>query len=140
MATSASCGITTVGRLSPPAPIFFFDNGLSLFCYARKEDYAHLDEYAKTCSNPYNISYEEVCAEVMGAKQKEQLRRMIGFRFKRHESLNLPEEHLQAIEKHLEGWYESSLPSPLAATNRKRQGNPKHLSGERIKPARIFGG
>ena len=54
-------------------------------------------------NNPYNISYEEVCAEVMGPKQKEQLRRMIGFRFKRHESLGLPEEHLQAIEKHLEG-------------------------------------
>ena len=54
-------------------------------------------------NNPYNISYEEVCAEVMGPKQKEQLRRMIGFRFKRHESINLPEEHLQAIEKHLEG-------------------------------------
>ena len=26
------------------------------------------------------ISFEEVCAAVMGAKQKEQLRRMIGFR------------------------------------------------------------
>ena len=36
--------------------------------------------------------------------------------------------------------YESSLPSPLAATNRKRQGNPKHLIGERVKPDRIFGG
>ena len=47
---------------------------------------------------------------------------MIGFRFKRHESLNLPEEHLQAIEKHLEGQCGSSLPSPPAAVkNRKRQ-------------------
>ena len=79
------------------APVPIFDNGLSLFCYAGKEEYANLDEYVKTRSNPYNISYEEVCAEVMGPKQKEQLRRMIGFRFKRHESLNLPEEHLQAM-------------------------------------------
>ena len=93
-----------------PAPIF--DNGLSLFCYAGKEDYANLDEYAKTRSNPYNISYEEVCAEVMGPKQKEQLRRMIGFRFKRHESLNLPEEHLQAIEKHLESRVRKLLAIP----------------------------
>ena len=38
----------------------------------------------------------------MGAKQKEQLRRMIGFKFKRHPSLNLPEEHLAAIEQVLE--------------------------------------
>ena len=89
-----------------------FDNGLSLFCYAGKEDYANLDEYAKTRSNPYNISYEEVCAEVMGPKQKEQLRRMIGFRFKRHESLGLPEEHLQAIEKHLESRVRKLLAIP----------------------------
>ena len=98
------------GSIIAPAPIF--DNGLSLFCYAGKEDYANLDEYAKTRSNPYNISYEEVCAEVMGPKQKEQLRRMIGFRFKRHESLNLPEEHLQAIEKHLEGRVRKLLAIP----------------------------
>lgn len=88
------------GEIIAPAPIF--DNGLSLFCYAGKEDYENLDEYAKTRSNPYNIPYEEVCAEVMGRRQKEQLRRMIGFRFHRHPSLNLPEEHLSAIEKHLE--------------------------------------
>ena len=104
------------GEIIAPAPIF--DNGLSLFCYAGKEDYAHLDEYAKTRSNPYNISYEEVCAEVMGARQKEQLRRMIGFRFKRHESLNLPEEHLQAIEKHLESRVRKLLAIP---TRRRKQ-------------------
>ncbi len=104
------------GKIIAPAPIF--DNGLSLFCYAGKEDYAHLDEYAKTRSNPYNISYEEVCAEVMGARQKEQLRRMIGFRFQRHESLNLPEEHLAAIEKHLEDRVRKLLAIP---TRRQEQ-------------------
>ena len=59
----------------------------------------NLKEYAKTRSNPYRISYEEICKEVMGAKQKSQLRRLIGFKFKRHPSLNLPEERLEAIEK-----------------------------------------
>ena len=98
------------GRIIAPAPVF--DNGFSLFCYAGREDYENLDEYAGTRSNPYNISYEDVCAEVMGAKQKEQLRRMIGFRFKRHESLNLPEEHLTAIEKHLEGRVRKLLAVP----------------------------
>ena len=107
------------GKITAPAPIF--DNGLSLFCYAGKEDYAHLDEYAKTRSNPYNISYEEVCVEVMGTKQKEQLRRMIGFHFKRHESLNLPEEHLAAIEKHLEG----RVRKLLAIPTRRRQRQDK---------------
>lgn len=87
------------GRIVSPAPIF--DNGLSLFNFAMPEDLKTLDEYAKTRSNPYRISYEDVCREVMSAKQKAQLRRMIGFRFKRHPLLNLPEERLSAIEKQL---------------------------------------
>lgn len=105
------------GQIIAPAPIF--DNGLSLFCYAGKEDYVHLDEYAKTRSNPYNISYEDVCAEIIGSKQKEQLRHMIGFRFKRHKSLNLPEEHLTAIEKHLETRVRKLLAIPTRRSNSK---------------------
>ena len=58
--------------------------------------------YAATRSNPYGISYENVCREVMGKKQKEQLGRLIGFRFERHPSINLPEERLVTIEKHLQ--------------------------------------
>ena len=87
------------GAILSPAPIF--DNGLSLFNFAMPDDFKNLSEYAKTRSNPYRISYEEVCKEVMGAKQKAQLRRLIGFRFKRHPFLNLPEERLTAIEKQL---------------------------------------
>ena len=85
------------GQIISPAPIF--DNGLSLFNFAMPDDFKNLKEYAKTRSNPYRISYEEICKEVMGAKQKSQLRRLIGFKFKRHPSLNLPEERLEAIEK-----------------------------------------
>jgi hypothetical protein len=88
------------GRIIAPAPVF--DNGLSLFCFAGKDDYTHLEEYAGTRTTPYDISFEKVCALVMGEKQKEQLCEMIGFKFRRHPSLNLPEEHLEAIEKHLE--------------------------------------
>ena len=43
---------------------------------------------------------------------KEQLRHMIGFRFRRHPSLNLPEEHLRAIEKHLESRVRKLLAIP----------------------------
>lgn len=88
------------GKIIAPAPIF--DNGLSLFCYACEEDYQNLQDYALTRSTPYNVSFEEVCAAVIGTKQKEQLRRMIGFRFRRHPRLNLPEEHLRAIERQIE--------------------------------------
>ena len=87
------------GRIIAPAPIF--DNGLSLFNYAMPEDFKELDAYAKTRSNPYRVSYEEVCREVMGVKQKAQLRKLIGFTFTRHPSINLPEERLTAIEKQI---------------------------------------
>lgn len=88
------------GKIVGAAPIF--DNGISLFNFAMPNDYAHLDEYAKTRSNPYGVSYENVCREVMGTKQRNQLRRLIGFRFQRHPSINLPEKHLQAIEKQID--------------------------------------
>lgn len=88
------------GKIIGAAPIF--DNGISLFNFAMPNGYAHLDEYAKTRSNPYGVSYENVCREVMGTKQRNQLRRLIGFRFQRHPSINLPEEHLQAIEKQID--------------------------------------
>ena len=54
------------GEIIAPAPIF--DNGLSLFNYAMPDDFKNLRAYAKTRSNPYRISYEEVCKEVMGCK------------------------------------------------------------------------
>lgn len=109
------------GKIIAPAPIF--DNGLSLLCYAGSRelaDFSVMEEYAKMRTNPYRLSFEEVCAEVMGAKQKEQLRRMIGFKFKRHPSINLPEEHLQAIEKILEIRVRKLLAIPTRTKSTKR--------------------
>lgn len=88
------------GRLLAPAPIF--DNGLSLFNFAMPEDIKNLRSYAKTRTTPYGISFETVVKEVAGKKQAQQLRRLIGFQFHRHEKLNLPEERLTAIETHLQ--------------------------------------
>lgn len=99
------------GKIVAPAPIF--DNGLSLFCFAGQEDLPILEEYAKTRTNPYYISFEEVCAAVMGTKQKEQLRRMIGFKFTRHPKLNLPEKHLVAVERVLENRVRELLEIPV---------------------------
>lgn len=99
------------GKIVAPAPIF--DNGLSLFCFAGREDIPNLEEYAKTRTNPYYISFEEVCVAVMGTKQKEQLRRMIGFKFTRHPKLNLPEEHLIAVERVLERRVRELLEIPV---------------------------
>ena len=88
------------GKILGAAPIF--DNGLSLFNYAMPEDFEHLADYAKTRSNPYGISYENVCREVMGTRQRNQLRQLIGFQFTRHPSINLPEDRLQAMEQQID--------------------------------------
>ena len=99
-----------IGRLIGAAPIF--DNGISLFNFAMKEDIENLDEYAKTRANPYGIPYETVCREVMGRKQRDQLRRIIGIRFTRHPSINLPEERLNAIEKKIDARVRELLALP----------------------------
>ena len=100
------------GKIISPAPIF--DNGLSLFNYALDDDIKNLDAYAKTRSNPYGVSYESICAEVMGTKQKNQLRKLIDFKFTRHPSINLPEERLTAIEKYLQKRVRSLLALPTS--------------------------
>ena len=85
------------GEIIAPAPIF--DNGLSLFNFATMDDFENLDEYAKTITTPYGVSFESICSEVIGKKQIMQLRRLIGFKFKRHKSINLPEDRLKKIEQ-----------------------------------------
>lgn len=100
------------GKILGPAPIF--DNGLSLFNYAMPDDIQNLAEYAKTRANPYGITYEAICREVMGTRQRNQLRRLIGFRFTRHPSINLPEERLTAIEKHIDRRVRELLALPRA--------------------------
>lgn len=101
------------GKIISPAPIF--DNGLSLFNYAMDNDIKDLDSYAKTRSNPYGVSYESICAEVMGTKQKNQLRKLIEFKFIRHPSINLPEERLIAIEKHIQSRVRKLLALPTSS-------------------------
>ena len=82
------------------APIF--DNGMSLFNYGMPEDFTHLEEYAKTRSSSYGVPFENIVKEFITPRQKEQLRKMIGFRFERHKNYNLPARRLKAIESWLQ--------------------------------------
>lgn len=106
------------GKIIRPAPIF--DNGLSLFNFAMDDDIKNLEKYAKTRTNPYYISFEKVCELVMGAKQKEQLRRMIGFKFERHPTYNLPEDRLLAIEKQIQFRTQELLKIPIRKKNKDK--------------------
>ena len=88
------------GEIISPAPIF--DNGWSLFNFAMDSDIANLEEYSKTRMSAYNIDFDEIFISVAGKKQISQLRKLIGFKFKRHKSINLPEERLEAIENFIQ--------------------------------------
>jgi len=88
------------GEITAPAPIF--DNGLSLFSSAITNDYKDLDSYAKTRFPVYGgTTFESISKELITGRQTEKLRKVLNFSFKRHPKLNLPEEHLAAIEKHI---------------------------------------
>jgi len=89
------------GEITSPAPLH--DHGLSLFNYAMKDDLFNLDEYAATRYPAYaNVTFENICSEVLGKTQAKQLRQLIGFKFRRHHSINWPEQRLDAIEKHMQ--------------------------------------
>ena len=89
------------------APIF--DNGLSLFNYGMPDDFDHLDEYAKTRSSSYGVPFENIVREFITPRQKEQLRKMIGFRFIKDKNYNLPAKRLKAIENWLQTRVQSLL-------------------------------
>ena len=85
------------------APLF--DHGLSLFNYAMPDDIdgmKSLDEYAKTRSSAYGVPFDNIVREFISPRQKEQIRKMIGFRFEKHPAYNLPADRLKAIEKTLQ--------------------------------------
>ena len=112
------------GEIIAPAPLY--DHGLSLFNYAMNEDIANLDEYAKTRFPVYQgVTFESICAELMGKTQAQQIRKLIGFTFRRHPSINWLEERLCAIEKHLQKRVRQLL--GLGRTNGERQQKHKEL-------------
>lgn len=114
------------GAVIGAAPIF--DNGLSLFNFAMPEDFKDLDSYARTRGTPYGIGFETVCREVMGPVQMRQLRRLIGFTFQRHPRLNLPDDRLLAIERHLQKRVRQLLE---LAPERRKQSTRKPMEPER---------
>ncbi|MCL1845775.1 MAG: XRE family transcriptional regulator [Defluviitaleaceae bacterium] len=88
------------GEITAPAPIF--DNGLSMFALAMKDDYENLDEYAKSRLPAYpNTTFDGICKAYITARQTEKLRKMLHFSFRPHPKINLPDAHVAAMEKHL---------------------------------------
>ena len=86
------------GQIKAPAPIF--DNGNALFNFAMPEDYFSLEEYAKTRTPVYaGTTFDGIAQSFSAMRQVGKLRKLLSFSFTRHPKLNLPEEHLSAVER-----------------------------------------
>ena len=92
------------------APLF--DHGLSLFNYAMPDDLKKLDEYAKTRSSAYGVPFDNIVREFISPRQKEKLRKLIGFRFTKHPRYNWPAERLKAVEQTLQTRTQAFLAIP----------------------------
>lgn len=83
------------------APIF--DNGLSLFNYAMDDDLQDVKAYSLTRMPAFDgVTYDALIAEFLSERQREMLRKMIGFTFKKHSRYNLPDKRLKVIESFLQ--------------------------------------
>lgn len=88
------------GEFAAPAPIF--DNGIGLFCYGTKSDFDDIQSYAAKRTPPYKLmTFEDVARLAIGPLQKEQLRRMINFRFEDTDPVCLPRWRIRGIEEQL---------------------------------------
>ena len=88
------------GKILGTAPIF--DNGISLLCYAMKIDFDNgIEKYILNRSNPYSFDNQFIplAKKVMGHRQKEELRRLINFKFTENNVANLPTWRIEALEK-----------------------------------------
>ena len=88
------------GEIIAPAPIF--DNGISLLCYAMKSDFDdNIETYIEGRSNPYGSrnQFLDLAKRLSGPVQREQMRRLINFRFTESNICNLPTWRLRALEQ-----------------------------------------
>ena len=86
-------------RIVAPAPLF--DHGNALFNAAGPQFMSGpeaLRQYAATLAPRAYEDYTEMAHALMNDKNREQLRHLLTFRFKRHPHYNLPGEWLGLIE------------------------------------------
>jgi len=87
---------TQTNQIIQTAPVF--DHGMSLFNYAMDDDLENLEAYAKTRAMRGGQDFVEFAKEIMMPQQKQKLRKLINFKFKKHARYNLPKIRLKHIE------------------------------------------
>lgn len=87
------------GEITGLAPIF--DNGISLLCYAMKDDLTEkLDDYINQRSNPYGAdnTFLDLAKRLIGPRQRRELRKLINFKFVESDLCNLPSWRIRILE------------------------------------------
>lgn len=87
-------------RICAPAPLF--DHGLSLLTYAMDDDLQDWEKYAKTRVPATYSDFIELARELMRHPQKEKLRKIINFKFKKHPRYNWLDKRLNVIEQFIQ--------------------------------------
>jgi hypothetical protein len=86
------------GKIIGVAPIF--DNGISLFNYSSIQELRRIDTHRQAYLNYFQMPFELQVKEFGGEKQKEQLERLLNFKFKKHSRYNLDAERLDFLQKY----------------------------------------
>ena len=79
------------------APVF--DNGLSLFCYSLDNTYESMLEYSKTRAPALYDDFIEILKGRITKEHKEQLLKLINFKFKSHSKYNMDPNRIKIIEQ-----------------------------------------
>lgn len=84
-------------RILGPAPLF--DHGLSLYCYVLEDELTDALKRETYLAPSLYSDFDEGARLLMGPRQREALRHLLTFRFKKHSHYNLPENRLSILEK-----------------------------------------
>lgn len=82
------------------APLF--DHGLSLFNFAMPDELKDVQGYAQTRLMRDGQDFIKFAQAVITARQKQQLKKLINFKFKRHSRYNWSKDRLKQIEQFLQ--------------------------------------
>lgn len=83
-------------RICAPAPLF--DHGLSLLTYAMEDDLSSWESYAATRTPAAYADFLQYAVAVAGQAQKEKLRRLFDFEFKKHARYNWSDSRLKVVK------------------------------------------
>lgn len=91
------------GKLEGMAPLF--DHGYSIFDENREKylkDLDSLKKYGQSLLPALGSSFEEEVKLFLGSKQRQMLRKLVGFKFRRHPLYNLPDQQIKLFEEFIQ--------------------------------------